>query len=147
MKRSPPSSSEERATVVFDGNCGLCSGAVDFITHRDARRVFSFVAAQSPAGAAIFARHGLDGDTLDALALEADGRLYTASTAALTIAHRLGLPWALLFSLVLVPRPARDWVYRQVAGNRYRLSGRRDCRAPVFSTDLPVHGNPRLPLE
>ena len=35
-------------------------------------------------------------------------------------------------SLVLVPRPLRDWAYARIARNRYRWFGRRDsCMVPI----------------
>jgi predicted DCC family thiol-disulfide oxidoreductase YuxK len=40
--------------------------------------------------------------------------------------------WRLLYALMVIPRPVRDWAYGLVARNRYRLFGRRDaCLIPT----------------
>ena len=118
--------------LLFDGVCGLCSRAVDFVLAHDRRAVFRFAALQSTAGQAALARHRLPSDYIDSMALIADGRCYRYSTAVLEILRRLGWPWALLWPLVLVPPPFRDLVYEHVAARRYRWFGRLDaCRLPT----------------
>lgn len=118
--------------LLFDGVCGLCSRAVDFVLAHDRRAVVRFAALQSTAGQAALARHGLPSDYTDSMALIADGRCYRYSTAVLEILRRLGWPWALLWPLVLVPPPFRDLVYEHVAARRYRWFGKLDaCRLPT----------------
>ena len=58
-------------------------------------------------------------------------RAFVRSEAALRIARQLRFPWPILFWLVIVPRPLRDWAYDVVARNRFRWFGRRDvCMVP-----------------
>lgn len=65
------------------------------------------------------------------LLLEND-KLYSKSTAFLRIVRRLDGLWPLLFALILLPWPIRDFFYSKVAGNRYRWFGKRDtCRLPT----------------
>jgi predicted DCC family thiol-disulfide oxidoreductase YuxK len=118
--------------LLFDGVCGLCSRAVDFVLAHDRRAVFRFAALQSAAGQAALARHRLPSDYSDSMVLIAGGRCYRYSTAVLLILRRLGLPWAALWPLVLVPPPFRDMVYEHVAAHRYRWFGKLDtCRVPT----------------
>jgi len=121
-----------RRIVLFDGVCNLCNGAVQFIIHRDREGHFSFASLQSAVGQAQLRQFGLSTDAFDTFVLVEGGKAYTRSTAALRIARQLTGAWRLLYGLIIVPRPVRDWAYGLVARNRYRLFGRRDsCMIPT----------------
>ncbi len=121
-----------KSIVLFDGVCNLCNGAVQFIINRDREGRFSFASLQSAAGQAHLRQFGLATDAFDTFVLVEGGKAYTRSTAALRIARRLPGAWQLLYALMIVPRPLRDWMYGLVARNRYRLFGRRDsCMMPT----------------
>jgi predicted DCC family thiol-disulfide oxidoreductase YuxK len=121
-----------RSVVLFDGVCNLCNGAVQFIINRDRQGRFSFASLQSAAAQAHLRQFGLSTEAFDTFVLVEGGKAYTRSTAALRIARRLPGAWKLLYALVMVPRPVRDWAYGLVARNRYRLFGRRDaCMVPT----------------
>lgn len=116
--------------MLFDGQCGLCSGAVRSIWRRDRRGYFRFAALQSEAGAKLLARYGVARD-LDTVVLIENGRAFTRSTAALRIARRLGWPWRLLAGFFVVPRLLRDAAYAAIARRRHRWFGRRErCEMP-----------------
>jgi predicted DCC family thiol-disulfide oxidoreductase YuxK len=67
----------------------------------------------------------------DTIVLVAGGHRYERSDAALHIALGLRAPWPLAFGAILIPRGARDAVYRWIARNRYRWFGRTDtCALP-----------------
>jgi predicted DCC family thiol-disulfide oxidoreductase YuxK len=122
--------------VLFDGVCNLCTGSVLFIIRRDPRGVFRFAALQSPAAAALLKDAPVrSGPLPDSIVLvEGDGaaRVSTQSTAALRIARRLRFPWPVLYALIVIPRPIRDWVYDFIAARRYRWFGKRDsCMMPT----------------
>lgn len=54
------------------------------------------------------------------------------SDAALEIARLMGGPWRVFGAARLLPRGIRDWAYRLIARNRYRLFGRTEsCRIPT----------------
>ena len=122
---------EPYAVVVFDGVCNLCNGFVQFVIPRDPRGRFRFAALQSQAAARLMAEAGATPGESDTVVLIDDGRAFFRSSAALRIARRLRFPWPLLYVLVVVPRPIRDWVYDLIARNRYRWFGQRDqCLVP-----------------
>ncbi len=124
--------SEDQSVVLFDGVCGLCNGAVDFILSHDKAGYFVFAALQSKKGQEVLAKHGLPQDEFDSFLLLEHGRLYEKSTAALRVAHGLGYPWRLAYVFKLVPRFLRDAVYGLVAKNRYRWFGKKEaCRMPT----------------
>jgi len=122
----------EPAVVLFDGECNLCNGAVQFLLRRDPRGRLRFASLQSPAAARRLAGARAPQPLPDSLVLIADGAVHVRSGAALRIAARLRWPWPLLCVLWLVPRPLRDLAYDFVARRRTRWFGRRSsCRVPT----------------
>jgi predicted DCC family thiol-disulfide oxidoreductase YuxK len=118
--------------VLFDGECNLCNGTVQFIIKRDRRSRFRFAALQSEAGKAMLQEHRLPPEALDTIVLIADGRAYTRSNAALGIARRLDGLWPLCYAAVVIPRFLRNRVYDLIARNRYRWFGKREeCMVPT----------------
>lgn len=118
--------------VLFDGICNLCNAAVRFIIARDHHARFRFAALQSDAARALLASiNGNDSTLPDSIILVENGAVRTRSTAALRIVCRLRFPWPLLYGLIVVPRPLRDWLYDHVARLRYRWFGRQEtCMMP-----------------
>lgn len=119
------------ATVLFDGTCAFCEGAVTFIARRDPQGYFRFGASQSAAAAALLAQHGLDRASARSVILIEDGRVFLRSTASLRIARHLRWPWRLLAVFLIVPEAVRDAVYRVVAAIRHRVAGPSNaCNVP-----------------
>ncbi len=116
--------------MLFDGVCNLCNGVVRFVHANDPAGRFRFVPLQSARAAELLAPTG--GIPAEASVVLLDyGRRFERSDAALHLALGLRAPWPLAFAAILVPRGARDAVYRWIARNRYRWFGRRDaCPLP-----------------
>ena len=112
--------------------CNLCNGAVRFIAANDPERHFAFASLQSPQARDLLGgRIPPDAHEPDSVILVSGGRRYERSDAALHIALGLRAPWPLAFAAILIPRAARDAVYRWIARNRYRWFGRTDaCALP-----------------
>jgi predicted DCC family thiol-disulfide oxidoreductase YuxK len=124
-------------TLFYDGNCGLCHGAV------------RFVLAEDPDGTALrFAP--LDSDAFraavpddvraslpDSLVLAtADGRVLTRSAGVLHLGRRLGGIWRLLATVGgVVPEGLRDRAYDGIARVRHRLFAKPKDACPL----LPPH--------
>ena len=121
------------AVVLFDGVCSLCNGFVDFVVRHDDRGRFAFASLQSDEAAAYLRAHGRRADALlDTVVLADRDGVHERSTAVLRVLRGLRPPWPALYALVVVPRPARDAVYRYVAAHRYRWFGKREtCRLPT----------------
>lgn len=147
MSEAAAQSESGHPIVVYDGVCGLCNRSVQFILKRDSARIFRFASLQSALAARILARHGAnptDLDTMyvalncDATAGEANRKesLLSRSDAALFIMHELGGAWlAAARTIELLPRSVRDWGYRAIARNRYRMFGRYEaCPIPDEAT-------------
>ena len=121
--------------VLYDGLCGFCDGAVQWLLARDRAGALRFAALQGETAAAVRARHPeLPAGTDSILYVIGEGageRLLWSSSAALEICAALPAPWRALRHLRLVPRPLRDLGYALVARLRYHIAGRREaCRLP-----------------
>lgn len=118
--------------IVFDGQCVLCSANAQFVLKHDRRAHFRLAAIQSPTGAELCRRFGIDPQDPTTMIVVEEGRAITDSDGVLAIARGLGWPWRAAGAFRLVPRGVRDRLYLLVARNRYRLFGRREqCWMPA----------------
>ncbi len=125
--------------LLYDGVCGLCNRLVQFVLRRDPAGVVRFAALQSELATRILTRHGADARDLDTVYVVvnyelSDENLLSLSDAVIFILQHLGAADLRGAGRVLqvVPRPLREWGYRLVARNRYRIFGRYDtCPMPT----------------
>jgi len=122
---------DDKALVVFDGVCVLCSGFARFILKRDPHFAFRLTTAQSLVGQALFRHYGLDTETLETNLVLIEGRPYVKLDTVAAVAGQLGGAWRLACVLRVIPRPVGGWLYDRIACNRYRLFGRHEyCMMP-----------------
>lgn len=128
MKREP-------IIVLFDGECNLCNGFVQFLIRQDrSGQRFRFAAQQSTIGQSLLSDTGMvaDGKSAETILVFANGRLLTHSDAALEIARNMPFPFPLFYAGRILPKPLRDALYNLVAKNRYKWFGKRDeCMMPT----------------
>lgn len=124
---------KQKKIILFDGVCNLCNGSVTFILEREKEPVFQFASVQSEAGKELLQWCGLPREYSQAIVLIDQERIYLGSTAALKIGQTLKVPWSILSTAgFIIPKPIRDWVYNQIALNRYQWFGKRDlCMIPT----------------
>lgn len=122
--------------LLYDGECGFCSGVVQFVLARDRRRLFHFAALQSAAARQALAPFGgvpADLTTFHVIEDYLGGRpaLHSRASAALVVAKALNPPWSLAAVLRVLPRPWLDAAYAVVARHRHRILGRAEaCIVP-----------------
>jgi predicted DCC family thiol-disulfide oxidoreductase YuxK len=126
------------AWVLYDGTCGLCDRAVQWLLARDRAGALRFATLEGPVGTAVRSRHPELPPADETIVLveapeRAGERVLVRSAAVLAALSRLGGGWRLTAAgLRLVPRPLRDAGYRFVARRRTRWFGRRAaCRVPT----------------
>ena len=126
---------KQQKIILFDGVCNLCNRSVIFILQREKEHVFQFASIQSEAGQELLELCNLPLDYNQAVVLIDHERIYLGSTAALKIGQTLKFPWSILsYAGFIVPQLIRDWVYNQIAVNRYQWFGKRDiCMIPTES--------------
>jgi|BarGraIncu00222A_1022003.scaffolds.fasta_scaffold17492_3 predicted DCC family thiol-disulfide oxidoreductase YuxK len=108
--------------LVYDGSCGFCSRAVQFILRHERRHDLLFVPRDSTLGKDL--RRDFHLETVESMLWIADCRAAIESGAVLSAAKYLGGVWSALASLgLLIPPTLRNWAYRLIARNRRRLSG------------------------
>ena len=122
---------EHQAIILFDGVCNFCCWSVQFIIARDPKGCFRFASQQSATGQSLLASAGLPPGAADTFVLVEGKAIFTRSTAALKVASHLRWPWPACGVLWLLPQGIRDWAYRLLARNRYRLFGQKEtCWVP-----------------
>ncbi|MBA0817787.1 hypothetical protein Gohar_019457 [Gossypium harknessii] len=128
---------DTRPIMLFDGVCNLCNGGVRFVRNVDRNRRIRFEALQSESGKKLLRRSGRAPDDISSvvlvekdstkLILIMDFRSYIKSEAVLKIMEYLELPFPqLAFFLQFVPLFVRDFMYDNVANNRYAIFGYSD---------------------
>jgi predicted DCC family thiol-disulfide oxidoreductase YuxK len=123
--------------LLYDGVCGLCNRLIQFVLRRDPAGIFRFASLQSGLASRILARHGADAADLDTVYVvvnpdQPEEYLLARSDAVIFVLKQLGGFWGVCgFVLQFKPRFLRDWGYRIVARNRYRVFGRFEtCMLP-----------------
>jgi predicted DCC family thiol-disulfide oxidoreductase YuxK len=131
---------EGRALMLYDGLCGVCNRAVQWVIKHDHADRFRFAPQQSALAAAILSRSGIDREAMlksNSVYLVLDAaseheRLLTQSDVTVNMLLILGGRWRVLGKMLgAVPRFARNAAYRIVARNRYRLTAQYEvCPVP-----------------
>ena len=118
--------------ILFDGDCNFCNFWVNFLLDRDRKNKFRFTPLQSEKGEELLKKFNLSTIDFDTFVLIDGDKYYIRSTAALIVAKNLGGLWKVLYSLIIIPRTIRDFIYNLVSKNRYNLFGKKEtCRIPT----------------
>ena len=117
--------------LVYDGACGFCSRAVQFILRHERSHNLLFVPRDSSCGKDLRCRFHLE--AVESMLWIAGDKAAIESDAVLHAASYLGGIWAGLAALGWIcPSPLRNWAYRLIARNRRRLSsGVASCLLPT----------------
>lgn len=108
--------------VFYDGNCGLCDHAVQFVLKHDQQGLFAFAPLQGKTAEQLLkTRPEADSLILIENFQEPDAQTYILGRGALRILWQLGGLWAIPGAVSFLPVFLYDWGYRLVAKNRHRL--------------------------
>ncbi len=117
--------------VFFDGYCSLCNNFVDWLMQIDSRKQLKFASLQGETAAQLGVRSDKRLD-LDTLVYVRGDQKFERSTAVLLILSDVGGIWSLSRAFLIVPQSLRDFVYKFIARNRYRIwKKRQTCRIPT----------------
>ncbi|KAF5741731.1 DCC family protein [Tripterygium wilfordii] len=118
---------DSRPIMLYDGVCNLCNGGVKFVRDNDRNRNIRYEALQSEAGKTLLVRSGRAPDDISSVVLVEKDRSYIKSEAVMRIMEYIDLPFPqLAFFLQLMPLFIRDFVYDNIADNRYGIFGRSE---------------------
>ena len=125
------SETETNPILFFDGVCGLCNRFVDFVLKYDRQGRMFFAPLQGTTAATSLPEDIVQ--NLDTVVFLNDKQWRCRSSAVVRIFWQLGGVWSVLGTLLwIIPKPLRDLGYKLVAGNRYRLFGKKEtCRLPT----------------
>jgi predicted DCC family thiol-disulfide oxidoreductase YuxK len=118
--------------VLYDGECGLCNGFVQFTLKRDLSGRFRFAPQQSEIGQRLIRHFSLSTGT-ESIFVIADERPYVKSAAVFRVFRELVGVWRWVAILAFVPRAITDRVYDVIAKHRKRSLNRINRCVPVSS--------------
>jgi predicted DCC family thiol-disulfide oxidoreductase YuxK len=128
--------SETKAIVLYDGVCGLCNRAVQFLLKRDRDDRLQFASLQSDVATRVLQRHGMDPKSLDTVYAvlnygEPNETLLAKGDAFLFFTKVIGGIWSIARIGRIIPRPIRNWLYDFIARHRYQVFGKSEsCMLP-----------------
>ncbi len=116
----------DKAILVFDNNCILCSRTASFLSVTDRKNRLMFTAFDSD----FWTNHPLNTNRENqSIILLYKNVLYYRSRAILKIIEILGFPWNIILIFRVLPSGWLDSVYDFIARNRYKVLGpRKMCR-------------------
>ena len=127
---------ERKAIVLYDGVCGLCNRAVQFLLKRDRHDRLQFASLQSDLAANLLNKHGIDHTKLDTVYAvlnygDSNETLLAKGDAFLFFGKAIGGIWTVAQAGRIIPRPVRNWLYDFVARHRYQVFGKAEsCMLP-----------------
>jgi predicted DCC family thiol-disulfide oxidoreductase YuxK len=117
--------------ILFDGVCTLCNGFVQFILKKDKNKVFQFASLQSKYGKQFSAHFNLPIDDPETIVLYDGNKIHTESEAVIRIISSFHGIWKSFIILSIFPKFIRNWFYRLIARNRYKIFEKKDqCMVP-----------------
>jgi predicted DCC family thiol-disulfide oxidoreductase YuxK len=121
----------EHPIIFFDGVCGLCNSFVHIILKADNKGIFQFSPLQGETAKKYITEIPEEAGEWSIVYVDEDS-IYEQSDATLKILKRLGGIWCILSMFSFLPRGFRNYIYRLVAVNRYKIFGKREtCRIPT----------------
>ena len=122
---------ENKAIILFDGVCNFCDRSVQFVLRRDKKAYFNFASLQSEIGQQLLEKYKIPKDKFESLVLIENDKAYLFSSGALRIARKLNGAWPILYGFIIIPPIIRDFFYKLIANNRYKIFGKKEeCMIP-----------------
>lgn len=118
--------------ILFDGVCNLCNGFVSFVISNTDSNMIRFVSLQDEKAQKLLREHGLNNIDFTSIYFISENKLYDESSAILKISRYLNKPYRYLKYFGFVPKFIRDFVYKHISKNRYKIFGKSNtCRIPT----------------
>ncbi len=121
----------ENPIMLFDGECNLCVGAVQFFIKENDKKNILYASLQGNYGQTFLQKNKLDNQHFQTFIFFENQNIYTKSTAALKALLHLKWHWKIFYILIIIPPFIRDYVYNFVSKNRYKWFGKKkSCWIP-----------------
>ena len=122
----PPYLKPGERVVIYDGQCKLCNGWVNFLLRHDKRHSVRLSPVQSEAGKALSTWAGMSPENVNTIVLIDNENVYKRSDAIFRVMSFLPQPWRAFSALRVFPLKFRDACYNLIALNRYKIFGKYD---------------------
>jgi predicted DCC family thiol-disulfide oxidoreductase YuxK len=128
----PSATVKPKHLLFYDGSCGLCDHAVQFVLKRDPQGLFVFAPLQGSTAKSFFPTPPEE----DSLILIEDyastfPQKFLFGQGAFRVLWLMGGFWALPGLFNFLPPFLYDWGYRLVAENRHKIFSQTDCKLPT----------------
>ena len=121
-----------KPVILFDGICIFCNFWVNFAIKHDPKKKLKFAPFQSNAGQLLLSQHNIAIESINAVILIENGKVFTQSSAAFRVCKYLSGIWKIFYGLLIIPKFLRDFFYNIIARNRYRWFGKKEtCMVPT----------------
>ena len=114
--------------ILFDAQCGLCNAWCDFILRHDHNKIFTLISMQSDIGQDFLRGNNYPTHLFETMLYVENNIIYEKSTAFIKIIKHLPYPIKSLVLVRYIPKFIRDFVYKQIAQNRYKIFGKCSTR-------------------
>ena len=114
--------------IYYDGECGLCHGAVKFILRIDTKNKFYF----SPISKLI-----QNEIKIDSIILKINDEVYYEGQAIVTIMENIENNWSYVASILrIIPIDRLNQLYRWISKNRKKVFSKKQYACPNIPTHL-----------
>jgi predicted DCC family thiol-disulfide oxidoreductase YuxK len=119
-RRQTDAAMTDRFTVLYDGDCGVCTQTARVLARLDSRRRLQLVSLQE----ATLPGMPPSDELMDALhAVDTDGNWFVGAAAAVELARHVALLWPIsVIAKLPLAMPILNVLYRAISDNRQGLS-------------------------
>ena len=124
------------ATLILDGDCGLCNRSAIFLRPRlDKGKKIIFLTNESNEGKEIIKKLSAKRQNVDSVYLLENEKIYIRSAAAVRCLLFMKWRYKILYPFCwIIPLPLRDLVYIIISKNRHRIFSKPDiCTIPSLN--------------
>ncbi len=115
--------------LFYDFDCGFCQKSILFVLKHERKPILKFAPLQGEIAAKLLPTSLTH--NLDTVVVYQDGKVLTESSAVVFITKNLRFPYSFFYFLRIIPLPIRNYFYRIIAKNRYKLTkARNTCQIP-----------------
>lgn len=124
---------DQRPILLFDGECNLCNGSVNFVLKHERSKELKFGHLQSDQAKVLLKHSSVDPSELSSMVLIVNGQVLRRSKAAFELGRYLKAPWSWARVFSILPTFITDLGYDLIAKNRYTWFGKTDqCVVPTL---------------
>lgn len=124
-----PKNLNNKPIILFDGDCSFCNKWVDFILKKEKAPNLYFGTLKSEIGQEVIKANNIHQD-IDSVIFVQEGIVYIETDAIFKITPKLKAPYSWITIFRFTPKFIRNFVYKQIAKRRLKLSKKEFCVIP-----------------